>query len=50
MKRASIITILVNHPHSYPNELKRLLEEKKVARKYDYIDELFGDDDDHISL
>ena len=33
MKRASIITILVNHSHSYPNGLKRLLEEKKVARK-----------------
>ncbi|KAM1203732.1 hypothetical protein ACFX2J_019528 [Malus domestica] len=49
-KRASIVTILVNHLHNYPNGLKRLLEEKRVARKYDYIDELFGDDDDHISL
>ena len=46
LKRASIVTTLVNHPHSYPYGLKRLPEEKKVARKYDYIDELFGDDDD----
>ena len=50
MKMASIITILVNHPHSYPNGLKSLLEEKKVARKHDYIDELFGDGDDFILL
>ncbi|KAM2004897.1 hypothetical protein FF1_000159 [Malus domestica] len=49
-KRASIVTIMVNHPNSNPNGLKRLLEEKRVARTYDYIDELFVDDVTHLNL